>query len=121
MSVIRPVSGSTTVDRCLAGPGGVDASDGGVTVTVSCPEGGVAKTHWTKRRRRTAQMESAGAGWGRRPRPIRCRDMVGKRVAATCEAREGVIPRERPITKPRLPPPAAPFGLFRGSYLGFQN
>mgnify|MGYP005638682755 CR=1 FL=1 len=66
-------------------------------------------------------MESAGAGWGRRPRPIRCRDMVGKRVAATCEAREGVIPRERPITKPRLPPPAAPFGLFRGSYLGFQN
>ena len=120
MSVIRPVSGSTTVDRCLAGPGGVDASDGGVVVTVSCPEG-VAKTHWTKRRRRTAQMESAGAGWGRRPRPIRCRDMVGKRVAATCEAREGVIPRERPITKPRLPPPAAPFGLFRGSYLGFQN
>ena len=66
-------------------------------------------------------MESAGVGWGRRPRPIRCRNMVGERVAATCEAREVVIPREQARTKPRLLPPAAPFGLFRGSYLGFPE
>ena len=54
-------------------------------------------------------MESAGVGRGLRPRPIRCRNMVGERVAATCEAREGVIHRERQITRPRLPPPSAPY------------
>lgn len=58
-------------------------------------------------------MESAGVGWGRRPRPIRCRNMVGERVAATCEARARVIPRERPRTKPRLPTPSAYWALPR--------
>ena len=66
-------------------------------------------------------MESAGVGWGRRPRPIRCRNMVEERVAATCEAREGVIPRERARTKPRLLPPLHPLGSSEARIWDSQN